>query len=126
MKSKRTLYAASNEPMVNGVRGKTVLMHRLILGEEHRLVDHEDLNGLNNRRENLRPSNKSLNAVNSRKHGKHSEFRGVTWDSRRCKWAAYMRANGRSVNLGRFPTEREAADAYLAAATPHYGEFIRK
>ena len=124
MRSKNTFYAASNAPMKNGIRGKTILMHKIICNSE--LVDHKDRNGLNNRRDNLRPANRSLNAVNSKiKVGKTSQYRGVLWDVSRKKWAAYMRIGGKVKNLGRFKTEQEAAEAYQKAASPTYGEFLR-
>lgn len=122
LKVKNGYYAASNAPMVGGVRGKTILMHAVILGVTG--ADHKDGNGLNNRRENLRSATKSQNAVNSKRRNTSSLYRGVNWDNTRQKWAAYIRIAGKSKNLGRFDTEKEAADAYLQAAKAAYGDFV--
>lgn len=122
LKVKHTFYAAANPPMVNRVKGKTILMHGLILGCKG--VDHKDGNGLNNRRENLRPATKSQNAVNSKRREATSPYRGVVWDRHRQKWAAYIRVNGKSRNLGRYETEIEAANAYRQEAVKVYGEFV--
>lgn len=51
-----------------------------------------------------------------------SRFRGVTWDYRRQKWMAKLKANGKFVNIGRFADEVEAAQAYDAAARIHFGQ----
>lgn len=124
MKSKHTHYAATNSPMIKGKRGKTILMHALISGST--LTDHKDGNGLNNRRENLRPANRSLNAVNSKiRAGKTSKFRGVLWDKSRCKWAAYIKIDGKTKNLGRFDSEIVAAEKYRMEAIKQYGEFVK-
>lgn len=54
-KSKDTFYAASQTPMINGVRSK-ILMHRYLTNQSDGKieVDHKDHNGLNNQRSNLR------------------------------------------------------------------------
>lgn len=124
MRSKYTFYAASNGIIKGGVKRKTILMHALIMGCD--LVDHKNGNGLNNSRLNLRKANKSLNAVNSRRRaGSSSKFRGVVWDSKRNKWAAYIKIDGKTKNLGRFQTESQASEAYRKIAIPMYGEFLR-
>lgn len=37
--------------------------------------------------------------------------KGVSYDTTRQKWKAYINKNGRRVNLGRFQTEEEAVNA---------------
>jgi len=41
------------------------------------------------------------------------------------KWCAYFCRRGRVVHLGLFPSERQAALAYNAAALAEYGAFAR-
>jgi hypothetical protein len=40
---------------------------------------------------------------------------GVSFDSSRSKYCAYITVNGRRKNLGRFQTAEEAGAAYLSA-----------
>lgn len=122
MRYKTGLYAATNAPMVNGKRGRTILMHSLIIGSLG--VDHKDRNGLNNRRENLRPATSSQNAMNYKHRNTTSKYRGVVWDWHRQKWAVYVRIRGKNKNLGRFATEEEAATTYFNFMKPIYGDFV--
>jgi hypothetical protein len=108
----------------------SIFMHKQITG--FAMTDHVDGNGLNNRRRNLRKTNKSLNGLNTVKRpGSVSRFRGVGWSTRDSKWWAYCRRHevidaerrgkGRTLNLGSFPTELEAARAYDDAVRLRYG-----
>lgn len=118
-------YAARNETLPDG-RRRTILMHIAILGVVG--VDHADGNGLNNRRYNLRPCNQAQNQGNRRKIGTRncsSKFKGVSWNVRLQKWAAYIRKNYKRIHLGFFSDESEAALAYDAAARKHFGEYAK-
>lgn len=99
-------------------------LHRLLLNAER--VDHKDLNGLNNRRGNLRPCTHAQNLANVAKSINNSSgFKGVTWDKATQKWRASIMVNWRYISLGRFLDLEEAARAYDAAALSYYGEFAR-
>jgi hypothetical protein len=50
-----------------------------------------------------------------------SQFKGVTRHGG--KWCARIWASGGNISLGKFSCELEAARAYDAAATLHFGEF---
>ena len=52
-----------------------------------------------------------------------SGFKGVSWDSQRSKWAAYINKNRKCYNLGRFDTPEEAHAAYCEAARRLHGKF---
>lgn len=105
-------------------------MHRLIAGAGHReLVDHENRNGLDNRRRNLRVATPGQNGANrkadNRKAGRTSRYKGVFWDKNRQRWMATIHVDGKTRSLGRFPDEELAAAAYDAAATEAWGDFAR-
>lgn len=118
----RSIYARTQ--LVIGGRRVAPYMHVLLLGT--RGVDHLNGNGLDNRRVNLRPADKSQNAGNSRAHlGSTSSFKGVCWDRRREKWLAQIRFAGRRRHLGRYGSEVEAARAYDEAALDLFGEYAR-
>jgi hypothetical protein len=80
------------------VRGKSkrIFMHRQIMNTPPHLVcDHENHDGLDNRRRNLRNCNYSQNNANRRKRPHAtSPYLGVSWDSRRQKWTAHIRILG--------------------------------
>lgn len=99
-----------------------ISMHRLIMGER---VDHINGNGLDNRRQNLRPATIAENSRNKRKQTKAatSRFKGVSRDKK--TWRAEIELNGRRSRLGWFASEEEAADAYDRAAKRLHGEFAR-
>jgi hypothetical protein len=102
-------------------------MHRLLLGLGPRQrVDHEDGDGLNNRRSNLRKASNGQNQHNRKKHAKKtSKFKGVSWCKLRRNWRVQLDYKGEVIRLGRFNIEREAALAYDIAAREKYGRFGR-
>lgn len=110
-----TLYVASK-------RGS---LHRLILGlgPVNPEVDHFDGDGLNNRRSNLRTATRQGNCANRSKWGSRSRYKGV--QPRNGGWEARHYLNGRTVYIGVFGSEEEAAKAYDAAALRVHGEFAR-
>lgn len=119
--SKRSVYAARKEG------AKTVLMHRVILGSEcAEEVDHEDGDGLNNRRSNLRAATVGQNQYNQRlKSTNTSGVKGVTWRPKNKKWQVAIRADGKTRYVGYFRNLEDAAAAYAAASANLHGSFGR-
>lgn len=108
---------------------KTIFLHNWITQvPEGMVVDHINGDGLDCRKINMRIC---LPAENKRNNGKwssktSSRFKGVHYAPRyRLKWAAAIGANRKTIHLGNFKTEIEAARAYDAAARNHFGAFAR-
>lgn len=104
-----------------------VLLHVLIAGDSELAdVDHEDADGLNNRRYNLRPCTRTQNQANARLSKRNtSGFKGVSWHKGKRRFCAQIRLQGRLCHLGAFETAEEASHAYDAAALSAYGSFAR-
>lgn len=120
--SKGKRYAQANIRI--GGRWRRVLMHRYLIGaEKGQLVDHEDGDGLNNRRGNLRFATRSQNQFNAgRRRGR---FKGVSWHRAAGKWVAQISAGVKRYYLGLFVSEEEAARAYDRKAAELHGEFAK-
>jgi hypothetical protein len=106
------------------IGGKRVWMHAVLTG--YPMTDHRDCDGLNNRRSNLRPCTNAQNSANRRKYSdKTSRFKGVCWNKEKQRWTAQIRRNQRTLHLGYFQNEEEAAETYSQAAAASFGEFAR-
>jgi len=114
-KSNSTLYVERED------HGKTIKMHRLLMNTpDGMLVDHIDHNGLNNQKSNLRNCTHGQNMQNRKPYGK-SKFKGVILCQNRFR--AQINLGKRTLYLGRFKSEIEAAKAYDAKAKEIRGEF---
>lgn len=113
---------------VSFINGKTTQMHRFILKvKKGYYVDHKNLNGLDNRRKNLRIATPSQNRMNTLvyKHNK-TGYKGV----HKCKskinpYRSQIRFKGKIYHLGCFKTEKQAAYAYNKKAKELFKEFYR-
>lgn len=114
--------------MFGAMEKKTLtLMHRVILGLDGDIKgDHRDGNGLNNRRENLRPATGAQNTHNQRTRiDNRSGVKGVSWHKRIGKWQARIGLHGKDKCLGYFADIQSAAEAYRNASNELHGEFGR-
>ena len=115
-------YARTGICTADGKR-TTAFMHRQLLSTDAD-IDHQNRNGLDNRRRNLRPCNKTQNMANRPKRaGTSSRFKGVFWWKRDKNWRARIQCNGHVENLGYYESEVNAALAYNYAARQYFGEF---
>lgn len=78
-------------------------------------IDHVNRDPFDNRLDNLRLADSSLQTRNQRARGA-SAHKGVYFNKAAGKWKAVGRADGRQKYLGYFATEAEAA----AAAAPYF------
>jgi AP2 domain. len=103
--------------------GRTILMHRVILGPQAgQEIDHINMDGLDNRRSNLRLATKSQNGIHRPKpRPSASRYKGVGWWRRDSCWRVKIGHGGRHV--GYFANEDDAAHAYDAEAIRTYGAF---
>jgi len=117
---KTSFYAARS------TRKGTILMHRSILKltDSSILCDHDDHNGLNNQKYNLRTCTKAQNNRNVKSRlGSTSNYLGVSWDKVNSKWLSQITFENKVINLGRFKSEIQAAEAYNTKAVELFGEF---
>jgi hypothetical protein len=124
-------YAARRGKIWYAVRHKTrttlVYLHREVIqpspGTE---VDHVNRDGLDCRRENLRPATASENRRNrERKTSNRSGFKGVHWNPSNKGWVACVKVHRKAHYLGTFQDPVEAARAYDSKARELHGVFAR-
>jgi hypothetical protein len=108
---------------------KRVYLHRFLMKPPiNKFVDHIDGNPLNNQKCNLRVCTARENVINSKRHGKYSKYKGVSYcstEKRKKRWVAACEVNNKRITIGRYYTEKEAADAYNKKALELFGEFAK-
>lgn len=102
------------------INGKSYLAHRLawlyVTGAMPKvLIDHENGIKHDNWFNNLRQATYGQNLQNQNKpqRGNKSGYLGVSFDKRRGKYAAQIKANGEQKFIGYFTTPKLAHEAYL-------------
>jgi hypothetical protein len=90
--SRNTCYAWRMQ-FEEGGKLKIIYMHREIMqAAAGTIIDHENRNGLDNRKANLKFSDHRQNALNCAKKARPgmSKYKGVCRDKKRGKWRAYI------------------------------------
>ncbi len=116
------VYAFRREPVPGG-KQKTVLMHREILqAGRGQSVAHINLNGLDNRKDNLRLATKAeITSASSLFKSNKTGYRGVSRSGER--YSANIGHKGKSNFLGRYDSPEMAAAAYDSAARVLHGKY---
>lgn len=115
------------------VNNKRYLGHRLIYmlwygldyNDLPEVIDHIDGNPSNNKITNLRAceSNKD-NLRNTKPQEGTSKYKGVRLH-KEGKWTAQITVDRKSIYLGSFDEELDAAEAYNRAAKEYFGDYAR-
>lgn len=124
----KTFYLCRKLPDSPEGKHKTSLLHHEIVGKPAKgcHIDHINLNGLDNRRCNLRHATHSQNLANlGIDKNNTSGFKGVHFCKQTGKWRAVVHFDNKAKRLGRFENKEDAARAYDAAALEIFGEFAR-
>jgi len=91
-------------------------------------IDHTNGFKSDNRIINLREATPQQNIANQKKATKRtrktsSTYKGVSFCKTTKKWRAQITFQGKSMNIGRFNLEIDAAIAYNKAAQTYFGEY---
>lgn len=117
-----TYYARRNHVNEDGTRAMLILHRVLMNAPDDMEVDHEDGNGLNCQRYNMRLATHSQNKMNAPYRFNTSGYRGVVSLSPG-RWTVRLMKNYRNIGGGTYDTPEEAARVYDQLAREHHGEF---
>ena len=111
------------------INKKSFRIHRLIWlyhkGFLPDIIDHKDLNKLNNRIENLREATIQQNNANKSGLGSNTGFKGIRWVQSRKKYKVYITHNHVNYYLGLFTNLDEAVEAHRKKNLELNGEFAK-
>jgi hypothetical protein len=123
--SKRNFYI--NMALYENKKQTKVSLHRFLVdAPENLVVDHRNHNTFDNRKENLRICTQKQNNKNRgkvRNKTTSSSYLGVYFDKTTNKYKAAIKADRKTIPLGYFSNEEDAAEAYNKAAIEFHGEF---
>jgi hypothetical protein len=112
-------------------KGVHYLMHRLIFLYHHgympEIIDHIDINKLNNRIENLRAATQSQNCLNIKMRSTNiTGVRNVSLCKRSKKYYVSLCINKKTVNFGSYKDLTEATNVAIQAREKYYGNFYKE
>lgn len=115
-----------------GIHGKVQRAHRVCYALAHDIelsdvppeIDHEDGDGCNNRKKNMRASTRLTNAKNGRIRARNtSGYKGVSWDASSGSWRASIMSNRKQKDKRGFATAKLAHEWYIEQTKAQHGEF---
>jgi AP2-like factor (euAP2 lineage) len=118
---KNTKYAYRKESKSKNI--KKIYLHSFVMDSNTEL-DHKDRNGLNCQKSNLRTCTHQENSRNrSSFKNSSSKYKGVSYYKIRNKYVANIWVDNKSIFLGIYKCELDAALAYDLAAYKYFGDF---
>ena len=122
-----TWHVDSNGYVVTKINGGGIKLHRLLMGvidNSEFEVDHINHDLLDNRKNNLRLADRSLNCFNRRLAAhNHSGQQGVYFNTSANKWCVQIDKNGQRYYLGTYNNLQEAIAVRKKAELFYYGEY---
>lgn len=116
-------YAISYDINRNYINDRKLLKMPNHIMKTDKIIDHIDNNRINNKKGNLRIVTIHQNTMNrSKSKNKSSQYIGV-YLSKSNKWVSKISLNGKTIFLGRFKCEIEAAEARDIATKKYFGEY---
>lgn len=120
VRSRHTWYARHDFGIHRKGGPRFMYLHRFLMDHPDGLVDHRNRDGLDNRRENLRITDRYGNSRNVPPF--RDGLKGVMRE-RTGRWRAQISCHGITHHLGVYESEGLAGKAYDAAAREMFGEF---
>ncbi len=119
-------YAVRKGTKEKGKKRPMIRMHRVIMGAQAgQEIDHENGDGLDNQKHNLRFCTHPQNNYNRANFHHTSKYKGVSWKTAKGKWYVAIRHKGKHIFIGMYVDEDEAGRAYDEKAKELFGEFAR-
>jgi hypothetical protein len=111
----------------NKRKQRTIHLHRIIVGVVNNLlyVDHINHDTLDNKKANLRITNKRENMCNRPKPNTNnsSGYRNVTYEKQTKKWIVQLQIDGKNTKLGSFEDVHDAGRYAKEKRSEIYGEY---
>ncbi len=103
------------------VTGGKIFFHKKITNTTNEIIDHINMNKLDNRKCNLRIADKKINSINrGLQSNNKTGYKGVYHDRRYGTWNARVTVNRKTIHLGTFSTKEEAIAARKAGEEKYY------
>jgi hypothetical protein len=118
-------YAATSQVGKHCKDTKIIFMHKMISKQYGmKVCDHQNHDGTDNRRSNLRPATGSQNIANGRRRSNNtSGYIGVSLFRQTGQWSSYLTVNYKRIHLGYFDQPEKAARVRDLEAKRYFGKF---